>query len=279
YRRLSFPLAILACSALYFILTRFVLMDWFAGGTPMHWESFWSDVWGTDRGHLSTIILLLISFSFLPLLQVRLFVLTILPILVLHLYSYHPWHKELLGHYGYAVLPFILLAFIRSTRRVIGWFHLFERPSLSIPFMLLLLAAAMFGASRDSALPVMRQTPDPRYATVETLMQTIPAGSCVQTQSPFSAHAPLDVLVFPLMIPEQNAYHNKMPGPHNFEAFHFEKPFCDEYYVLIDLNEVRIPDYTQEHVRAFDEYARNNMQLMVERDSVRLYRFTMIGVN
>lgn len=267
--------AIVAVSVAWFFLAR-AGMGWFAGNAEtIDWSSYWqTDLWDQTKNPL-VYGWLLLAFGLLPLLQVRLFCLVILPILGLHFLSGHPWHHAFLGHYSYSVLPFLFLGLAGGLRRVSGWLELFDRRAYRPALLALLIAFGWLAAAADRYTPAPALPVDPRFPTLERMLQELPTDACIQTQAPFSAHAPLRLRVFPLMVPPANPYHQRIPGPHNFEEFHFHEypDLCARYYLLLDPDEPRPPVYQQEHLDAFRKFAERNLELREAKGGLWLYEF------
>jgi len=272
-------LAIALAAALWFWLARSG-MRYFAGGAEaVDWSGYWNaDLWETPR-NLAVYLWIVAAFGLLPLLRLRLTLLLLAPIFALHFASGHPWHHAFLGHYSYSVLPFLFLGLAGGMHRVVFWMRLWDLDRYRPAMFALALALAWFAAAYDRYTPTPALRPDPRYPVVERMLQALPPDACIQTQAPFTAHAPLRLRVFPLMIPQRNPYHDLLPGPHNFARFHFaeDDALCDRYYLLLDPDEPRPPVYQQEHLDAFQSFAERNLQLREAKEGLRLYEFYVRG--
>ena len=268
----------IAVMALAWVALAVWAMDTIGGPERVDWVRQWSEPTAYSENSLRPTIFLLLAFAFLPVLCVRYFTIVLAPILIFHLFSQQVWHHNYLGHYSYAVLPFLMFGSLRGLQRVEIWCEFWRewratdagtRPAATLPgsalspiFVGVILACGFFAAGSDRYMPLPRLQRDARFPAVERIMQTIPADACLQTQSPFSAHAPLDVRVFPLMIPENNPAFELMPGPRNFEQFYFPEYSCRGYYLLLDTNDPMPPFYTAEHLAAFENFAEKNLTLM-----------------
>ncbi|MEQ9362694.1 MAG: DUF2079 domain-containing protein [Leptospirales bacterium] len=272
--------------ALAWLLLALGGMDWIGGAERVDWIQMWSEPTAASERSLRPGFFLLLAFAFVPALNVRYFMIVLLPLLLFHYLSQQAWHHNYLGHYSYAILPFLFFGLIRGFQRLESAFGFWREargpgagaerggageadsrgpasaaPSGHVPAVALVgvLACGFFAAGTDRYMPLPRLAADPRFATVERVLQRIPAGACLQTQSPFTAHAPLNVQIFPLMAPTGNPAHNTMPGPHNFDRFYFQKHDCKGYYLLLDRDDPMPPFYMPEHLTAFEEFAQRNL--------------------
>lgn len=257
-------------------------MDSIGGSERVDWVKLWSEPTPDSEHSLRPGLFLLLAFALLPALSVRYFWIVLVPLLLFHFLSRQIWHHNFLGHYSYAILPFLMFGALRGLQRLESGIQFWReawgpvqnpelspqislhRPAMSVPFVILiaLLSLSFFAASVDRYMPLPRLGPDPRFAAVEAILQKIPAGACLQTQSPFSAHTPLDVQVYPLMAPKNNPAHDRMPGPQNFTRFYFNEHSCQGYYLLLDPGDAMPPFYTQQHLAAFEGFAEKNLTLV-----------------
>ncbi len=268
-------LATAIVGVLYFLLASGPFMDLFAGAEKPNWASVWQDVWLIDGRSARPTFFIVAAFALLPLLNGRLFWIVIAPILALHYFSYHPWHHNFLGHYSYDVLPFLMFGTIRSAQRLGRIGRVFGERLREFA-LVAALGISLLAASADRYMPIPGLPEDERYSVVHSLLERIPRGACVQTQAPFSAHVPLHARVFPLMIPETNPFHDRLPGPHNFDRFYFRDAICRRYYLLLDPDDPIVPFYVQEHLDAFANFARRNLFLESEREGLHLYVLPLV---
>ncbi|MBI3396346.1 MAG: DUF2079 domain-containing protein [Spirochaetia bacterium] len=194
--------------AVVWAVAAFFLMRKMGGTSTPDWTGYWRDMWGTARS-LRPAFDVLLFFGLAPLLVPRRFLLMILPVLALHVLSLHPWHRSFHGHYGYALLPFLLIASIEGVRRVFDtsvlenetkWFG-----GRASALVMLIGAVALYGASVDRETPGLAFQRDPRRAEVRAILAAAPPGVCVAAHIPFSGHVPLDTRVFPLFAQPGNA--------------------------------------------------------------------------
>ena len=257
-------------SLLYFGITRELAMPYFRGTEAILWDSYWaadlprsSDAWPSFK--------LLLAFGLLPLLNVRLTVLVLAPILLLHYFSRQPWHHDFMGHYCYSILPFLLAGFSRGLNRLFLWNERFGTHDYRPATVSLLLFVVMLTAAWDRLVPFTGRAPAIRHAIVRDMLGALPDDTCVQMQASFSALAPLAVRVFPIAVPASNPYSALVPGPGNFDSFYFgpETP-CRDYLLLIDPADIR-PQYDAETLARLLQYADRNLTLESAANGLWVY--------
>jgi len=237
------------------------LHTYFAGSGGPDWTTYWKD--GSEY-RTGPVLDLLTAFSFLPLLQPSFALLTLLPIFIIHFFSSHSWHASFYGHYVYTILPFLLYGATEGLKRIESRFSDF------LPAICLFsLSIVFYSAASDRQTPPILPTADAREKSLSRLVAGIPAGACVQTQIPFSAHVRLSQRVFPLMIPEGNPIHSHMP---TIVRFQIDKKLCPFYYLLLDPEEAMPPYYTRAHVMDFYAKAQSTLILDEKGASFTLFR-------
>jgi hypothetical protein len=280
----AFPLRgpLVMALALLWLIAALVGLDHFGGPERVDWVRMWSEETPFSERGLRPSGLLILAFAGLPLLNIRLTAIVIAPILIFHLISQQTWHHNYLGHYSYAILPFLMFGAIRGYQRLESLaaaygrsLHRFAGPGRVAGMAV--LACSFFAASADRYMPLPGLTRDPRFQVVEATLAELPPGACLQTQSPFSAHAPLDVQVYPLMIHGDNPAYETMPGPHNFDRFHFDSPDCNGYYLFLDVSDPAPPNYSAEHLEAFANFARRNLLPVKQAGKPELYRLPVFA--
>ena len=260
-------------SLLYFGITRELAMPHFRGTTAIIWDQYWaadlprsSDLWPSFK--------LLLAFALLPLLNLRLTVCVLAPILLLHYFSRQPWHHDFMGHYCYSILPFLLVGFCRGLNRVFLWNERFSTRDYRPATVALLLFVVLLTAAWDRLVPFPGRAPAPRHAIVQNMLAALPDDTCLQLQAPFSALAPLGVRVFPIAVPPSNPYSAVVPGPGNFDSFYFgpETP-CRDYVLVIDPSDIR-PQYDAETLARLIQYADRNLTLQSAVNGLWIYGLT-----
>ncbi len=254
--------ALIAVSSIaWFLLVRYALMPHFAGASGVDWAHYWdADHWRTTRD-LRPLFHALLAFALLPLLNLRFSAIVLAPLFLAHALSYQPWHQALLGHYGYALLPFLCYGWLLGFSRAERWFAIFQNarfPALAATA----LACLWLAAARDPYMPPPALKTDPRYAYLETLLRGLPHGACLQTQASFTAHAPIDLSVFPIAIPASNPWQARLPSPGRLAEFKFEPGLCERYYLLLEPSDAMPPFYSREMLAELERWARANLRLI-----------------
>lgn len=235
----------------------------------------WSGYWNSSRSLFDTspYIGLFLVYAFLPAVSWRLFLFTILPVCLIHFFSSHPWHAVYYGHYGYSIVPFLLLGFVQGYRSLIGKLDAmkFNRGRAGrLMAASAMIGAAFYTAAGEQESPAQTMRRDERFLPVEQILSELPAGSCLQTQIPFTAHAPLSVRIFPLMIPQDNPWYFRMPHPNRI-PMDWDRQVCSEFFLLLDSADARLPTYGLEHIRAFENFARQRLRIRSRRGNITLY--------
>lgn len=263
-------------------------MDTIGGSERVDWIAAWREPDAPVERSVRPGLLLLLATGGLALLNLRLFALVLLPILTFHLLSRQIWHHSFLGHYSYAVLPFLFFATLRGWQRLEAIRETVLANNVrgfAAAAGLVVLGCSFAAAAGDRYMPMPAPAPDADRAQIAQLLRIPKSGDCVQTQWHFSAHAPLDLRVYPLIAPENNPARESMPGPHSFAEFHFG-PYESEdaqrsaarcggaYYLLLDRTRPLPPVYTQTTLDAFADFAVMNLERVHGGDpgSLELYR-------
>lgn len=250
-------LALIVVCVFYFAAA-LLAMRWLdgseAGAGGVAWAAYWRDVWGTSRDPASALVPLL-WLGFLPMLAWRFAFVGLAPVLLLHLFSYHPWHREWIGHYVYPVLPALLIASVLGmerlqafARRLQGARHDGASPAPAL--LLLWLAFVSWTAAADDSgpPPAFRAAPERRSGLAE-LIERLPAQACVQAAIPVSPQLPLSHPVFPLLPP---AGHRLRTAAAPFLDWAELATDCAERGLLFAPNDPRPPYYVKEHLEALD---------------------------
>ncbi|MDH5657001.1 MAG: DUF2079 domain-containing protein [Spirochaetia bacterium] len=183
------------------------------------------------KDNIKTSFTLLFSLAFLPVFNLKFFLFTILPILILHGFSKHPWHFSFYGHYIYTVLPFLFLGVSLAVKDLLD-----KRRQQYSYFMIFsfILSMVFYAAAGDKGNPSPGFLPDRRFSSVSDIMHKIPENSCVRTQIPFTAHVPLHSRSYPLFLPHGSPETNRYI------------PFCRIEIFIADFTDPRPPYYTKE---------------------------------
>lgn len=254
---------IVGVSLAWFCLARYAWMPYFAGASGVDWAHYWDAAhWPTTRNP-GPLLHALLAFAFLPLLNLRFSVVVLAPLMLAHALSYQPWHQALLGHYGYALLPFLCYGWLLGFARVEHWFEIFR--SLRFPALAAAALACMWlAAARDPYMPPPALKADPRYAYLETLLRGLPHGACLQTHAQFTAHAPIDLMVFPIAAPSANPWSAHAPVVRALAGYEFQPGICERYYLLLEPGDAMPPFYSVEMLTDFEVWARANLRLISE---------------
>lgn len=170
----------LILSGAYFLFA-LSFQKYLAGPSGVDWSHYWQDVFQFRGTQFRGLLFILLSGGWLALLMPR-FRPAFLFILALHFFSQHPWHNSFQSHYTYTMLPLLFL--------VLG-------TAFEIRKELLLLAVFLIFVS----MIVDRSTPLPLIQSrkVDTsLLQSLPANSCIRTSRHISVRIPLHAHPFPL---------------------------------------------------------------------------------
>ncbi len=223
----------------YFALAQGLLV-WLSGADSAGglWGAYWRDEWETRRTFMPA-FLLLAALGFLPVFAPRVFLCLVLPVLVLHAASFHPWHQSFTGHYVYAVLPGLLLAWVHAARRLAGmrW----GRVLFGVVLACVAWVAAM---EREYPPGLLRENED--LASARELIARVPPGACVQAAMELSPHLPLSVRAFPLVPPIGHARRQEVAPYIRFADF----PDCPDRYALFAPDRPRSPYYAPDHLAA-----------------------------
>lgn len=263
-RHRSLALRTMLVCGLYFLMVMFPLRHFFTGGAGPDWN-LWRHFSGKEL-KFEPAFEFVRAFAFLPLLRPRLMLLVIAPLMLIQLFSSNPWHSTFYGHYGYTVLPFLLLGYMEGLNRLPAILTTGKRLRWAVLFCIPALIA--YSAAADREMPAPLIPPDDRAVAVAELMHVLPPGSCLQTEPPFSALAPLNVHVFPVYIPAGNPYRDRLPPRAGIPAG--LPAHCTEYRLLIDENLVE-PFYRPEEVARIRNYAQNELRLLGRRGGLSLY--------
>lgn len=252
-------LAVMIVATFYYFLATGPLQAAFAGPGSVDFGGYFEDRWHYVRS-MKPFFNFMFAFAFLPLLSLRIFVFTILPIFIIHAFSYHPWHASFYGHYVYGVLPFMIRAYLDGSDRI----HRVSvqlKDSPNLRYGLLVFSVLFYTASSDKETPQPVFHTDPRYQTIGSLMQSLPGDGCIRTQIPFTPHVPLTLSVYPLIVPEGNPLrtHDRYAPP------------CDRYSLLIDISDPRPPYYTADDLAAFLRNAERNLAPVFRKGPLRLF--------
>lgn len=259
-RRWYGPL-IAGVSLAWFCLARYAWMPYFAGASGVDWAHYWDAAhWPTTRNP-EPLFHALLAFAFLPLLNLRFSVIVLAPLLLAHALSYQPWHQALLGHYGYALLPFLCYGWLLGFARAEKWLEIFRSARFGA-LAAAALACMWLAAARDPYMPPPALKTDPRYAYIETLLRSLPHGACLQTQAQFSAHAPIDLHVFPIAAPAANPWSVHAPVARSLAEYTFQPGICERYYLLLEPGDAMPPFYSVEMLAEFERWARANLRLI-----------------
>lgn len=238
-----------------------VARGWIAGGHTPDWGAYWADQWNSSR-QLWPSVLMLASVGFLPVFAPRFFILALAPILGLHVLSYHPWHQAFTGHYGYSVLPALLIGSLLGLERIAAL-----RGRWPAVTALALLAVAYSAAANEKESPAGRFVKDPRADILDSIVKLVPPRSCVQAHRRFSAHVPLDVSVFPLIGAAGNPSREKILPV----SLPKKDDVCRQWYVLVDWNEPQPPYYLESDLTSLRQTVEGSYRLVRQEKGVSLY--------
>ncbi len=264
----------MALSLLYFLAASGPLFWFSSGGESLRWVHYWTGE-GSRIALLSikSLFVLLLSLGLLPLLAPRLFLFTILPVALTHLFSHHPWHATYYGHYSYTLAPFLWWGTVSGMERLQHSLNrrLPARVDAPLAAALLTLALGYVAASGEKESPPPPWKSDARLEEVESLLASLPRGACVQTQIPFTPHVPLHARVFPLRLPLSSPF-RQWKGPLTAERAEFSDSVpCRGFFLLLDPADPRPPHYTQEDLKRKEEWAQNHLILLPPSGRLHLY--------
>ena len=265
-------------SLIYFFAANVLMRYYFAGGEGPNWNYFQnlSDL-SVDSLNPGPQFDMLAAFAFVPLLAPRLFIVCILPVFALHLFSGHAWHASFYGHYSYSVLPFLGLGYILGLENLRKFLEQKTRKPFILAAAVFSLALVFYSAAgeKETPLPAMKTHPD--YHTVEDMLANLGGSSCLQTQTFFTAHAPLNIRVYPLVIHAGNPARKQFPPLlKNLLAL---PEHCQKYYLLIHRGYLKKigawaqnnPPYEHRTLDEFLEMANKEMKLLERRGDIYLY--------
>lgn len=252
-----------------------LVMPWFRGGTELNWAGYWDpSYWGDDR-RFRPALLALFSFGFAPFLALRALTFAVAPILLLHALSYQPWHNQIFGHYSYSFLPFLAYAALLGLEHLSEYENVFRRalaPAATAGTAALILLSGVW----DPYSPAPAPADSPRLPALQTTLREIPPkrGSCLQTQFPFSAHAALQLRLFPLSVPTDNPAYQQAPRRESIvHRTATPPPDCTDYFALLDPGWPMPPYYDAATLADWKTFADERLELRAMEDTLFLYRW------
>ncbi|HBS06592.1 MAG TPA: hypothetical protein DEA96_16605 [Leptospiraceae bacterium] len=165
-------------SALYFLIA-VTAQRFLAGSSGADWSHYWLDAFEWKGAQTTGFLVVILSGGWLALKERGLRIPFIL-ILLMHVFSRHPWHNSFQSHYVYTVIIIVLISVYYLKPGVL---------SIMVPAML-------FAAILDKSTPQALLLP----ARHDTLVVTerIPQGSCVRASRHIAVRVPLHSKTFPI---------------------------------------------------------------------------------
>ena len=182
--------AILSVCSLVWLIGSRMAQSHFGGGEGPAWSMFFNADWPAQSlqpvtAKWKATVLVLGAFGFLAFRRIR-YAALIVPIMMVHLVSQHPWHSTYYGHYAYSVLPFLMLTATEAAKET------------RLTWLLVLATAACYINAGDRETPSPPFKADPAYESLREKAQSLPADVCIHAEKHLSALVRVSVLVFPL---------------------------------------------------------------------------------
>lgn len=253
-------------SAIYFIFAMW-MKSVFSGGAGPDWTDYWFR-YDYESPSLYSLMIPLISMGLFPLYSLKVSLILLFPLLLIHFTSSHPWHSSFIAHYGYTILPFLMLGTVHGIR-IITSNSIFMKRSTAL--ISLGFAMSFYTATGEKGSPYVRVKQSPRYEFVENSLMKIPGDSCSLAQVNLSPHMPLDVKVFPIYQPRNNPVTEEVLSDFFYEDGKKGAYSCENYYLFMDDGDAMIPYYSKEDLRRFSVYAGRNMKEVERKGNLVLY--------
>ncbi|MBX7059409.1 MAG: DUF2079 domain-containing protein [Leptospirales bacterium] len=266
----SIAAATLLLSLGWHLLARLAIMPMLQGPHTLDWSGYWDARLWPGESDYSAAALAFFALGFAPFFSLRAALTIVVPLLLLHAASHQPWHHRFFGHYSYDVLPFLAFAALSGLARLREHEVIFRRPLLYAGG-LANLGFCLLAAAADRYTPLPPPPVAANYQAVEAMLRPLQSGDCLQTQFPFSAHAPLAARVYPLVIPRENPAFAQLPQLEGQAVSERYARECRRYFLLLDATRPMAPYYSAEILRFWQRFAQGRLQLLQERGTLRLY--------
>ena len=261
-------MVIATLSTLYFIIINFYLKEALFGNEVPHWN-YWETV-NFSSLNFATASGILLSVAFLPLFNYKYFILVILPIQILHLFSNHPWHSDYYGHYSYSILPFLLIGSAQGLMKLEVLLRRFRLPLR--PALWFATALILYSATGDRETPPPLSKHNTGYESFSVIINKLPSDDyCLQTQPRFYAHTPLRAQLIPLYIPKNNPLSKQLDILQQSNSNDINNVSCRKHYLLL---EARRSDgfFSVEQIDSIVKEARQRFSLRHQLQDLILFQ-------